>query len=222
MRTTERAQGPALSFGTPLVVLLVAVSLLIAVGSWGSVWLPESDGTAWSSLRRGLRAEEPRSFPFWWLTVVFVLAALAAWAQGSWRSRQGGRVPAGAWWILSAAMAWISLDHALALHEVARKWTSGWPPGVLGQYPVEVLLVLGVAPAAVVAIATAVTRRQQALLVLAAVAYCVGEVIVGKAFIDLPLAEPRTQLVESLLQWTGAILLLAAAGRGCQERRSGR
>lgn len=213
------APAPRLTAGGSLVRLLATVSAVVATASLLAPWLPEERGPGWALAQRSLLADSGRSVPSWWMAAIFVAAALACHDRAGAEAGAGRRPAAVAWWLLAGAMAWISLDHTLVLHDAVPWMTEDELPGVLGRYPVEVVLVAVMAPAAVLAWATG-GRPQRLLLLAAAVAFVAGQVGVGR--LGLGLAEHRTELLESVLQWTGAIGVVAAAARSGTTRRSER
>lgn len=217
-RPVRDRTGVAVPFDTPLLIVLAVVSLVVAVASWALPAVPNEQGQAWDLVQRGVSVDASRGVPSWWMSVLFVLAALAAHGQARWQWLRRSAVAAAAWWVIAAAMVWISVDHALGFHSVVPRLTRDLLPGALGEHPVEVVMVAVLAPAGLVALVLA-TPAQRLLLVVAAAATVAGQVVVGHGYVELGLSEYRRALVEAALQWSGAIALMAAAG---SQGRAGR
>lgn len=202
---------PAVTVGPPLVIAVALVTAVVVGTSWLAPLVPVDRGEGWQLVQKGLGVNAARSVPSWWMVVLFAIAALACHAQAvtSWAVGARHRVVATAWWVIGVGMAWISVDHALALHESAPSLAAGLP-GLLGAQPVEAALALVLVPAGLVVLVGG-TWPQRLLLPVAAALYAAGQVAVGGGFVDVGLSPHRTSVVEVALQLSGAVLVLAAA-----------
>jgi hypothetical protein len=203
---------PGLTARTLLRGALAGTAVVLVV-SWLAPGLPDDVHGA-DLVQRGLLADEVRGVPSWWMAVLFAVAALGAHAQAvAVRERvDAGRAAPLAWWAVAAAAGWVSVDHTVGLHSRARQLTRDVLPGLLGERPVEVLLVATVVPAGLVLIARA-APGQRALLALAALAFVLGQVVVGDRLVRLGTGSAGADLVEISLQYAAGLLVLAAAAR---------
>lgn len=203
--------------GSGLVWLLAAVSVVVFTASWFAPALPVDGSDTWRLVQRGLGVNAARSVPSWWMAVLFVVAALSCHGRALWERRHGRRWSSVAWWWVAAAMTWISVDHALAVHEALRRVARGVLPAALSAAPVETALLVLVLPAALLLLAVG-DRGQRGLLVAAGACYVLGQVAVGAGWFDLRLSSHRAALTEAGLQWAAAILLVATCARGGPDR----
>lgn len=159
----------------------------------------------WDLAQRALGFEALKSLPAWWSSVLPVLGALpavdAARAAASRLARAG--------WVLTALLlAWLSVDHQVAIHEALGRLELR-PLGPLAGHPVEVGLAV-VGGLAAVALVMASHWRVVVLLVAAGGAYASSEAV------DLfgppvSLSGHHAAMLEVGLSWVGLLLVLMAA-----------
>ena len=159
----------------------------------------------WDLVQRALGFEALQGLPGWWSTVLPVLTAVAALRAGAWSPA----VPARAgWWVLAALLGWLSVDHAVGVHEALGRARLG-VLGPLSGHPVETVLG-AVGLLAGLALVLTQPRHLGLLLLGAAAAYGLSE-WVDLAGPPMTMTGHHAAMTEVGLSWLGLLLAQAAA-----------
>ncbi|HSK26762.1 MAG TPA: hypothetical protein VK894_07625 [Jiangellales bacterium] len=216
---------------TRFLLVLLAVTLVLTVVSYLAMSrLDPQDLEPWAQdLRQYVNVGNELNLPAWWSTVLLSSAAMAHVLTGA-LARSTGHKGAGAWFVVAAAVALMSLDEQTALHERMEAVGRNLVTDVVSDHPFR-----WTAPGAVIGIALVVMflltarhlpRRAGRTLVAGVVLLLVSavglEVVGGRVLLDQGFEGLYTVLyhVEELGENLGALLLIAAAARAVDASRT--
>lgn len=203
-------------FGGPFgafLALLTSGAVAAALASGPS--LPaRADSRGWAILLTALDVDGPRTIATWWGVVIMTLTAVWAWAAAG-RARQGRRwLRWSAWGLLGLVVLAMSASHLLSLHTQVAQLDSIkrlGVPALVAQHPVEVVIAAALAlPSLILLIGS--SSAQRALLVLGAVMYLVGTLVLGGGRWVVSDNGQYQHVAEAVFEWIGMALVMLSAG----------
>jgi hypothetical protein len=199
-------------FGATLA-LLCTVGLATLIG-W-LPYLPVGDTRGWAVVYNLLDVEGPRTVATWWGTVLAVLVAMWSWAAAGRARRSHAWLRWVAWALVGLTGLLYSASHLMALHQTTRDLPFVRElglPALVSEHPVEFALT-ALLTVPVVVLLVSGRSSQRVLLLLGALLFAVGALLIGSGRWVVTDQGHHQLLAEVVCEWLAMVCVLFAAVR---------